>query len=122
MEPRLTGGLVVSGADRNLPTVGSCTVSDITPTTVTIDATVEGDGEAAVNERGVCWGKNPNPATTGTHMASGYGLGPFSVQLSGLAPVTPYHVRAYAINAFGTAYGADGLFQTAEINAGGEPE
>jgi hypothetical protein len=42
----------------------------------------------------------------------GTGLGDFVSEISDLTKYTPYHVRAYATNSVGTAYGADVMFTT----------
>jgi hypothetical protein len=49
------------------------------------------------------------------------GAGPagFDSTLTGLAPLTTYHVRAYATNALGTAYGQDLAFTTTDLVAPG---
>ena len=64
--------------------------------------------------RGICWGTSANPTTSGNHIASGSGLGAFTVKLTGLAPSTTYHFRAYVTNYRGTTYGADWTFTTQE--------
>jgi len=46
------------------------------------------------------------------YSSDGGGLGVFNSLLSGLLPATTYHVRAYAANNVGTAYGGELVFTT----------
>lgn len=86
--------------------------TNVTHTHATCGGNVISDGGSEVAERGVCWATTPNPTTSGSHLASGTGTGDFSVNLSGLTANTTYHVRAYAVNEKGTAYGDDVTFRT----------
>lgn len=86
--------------------------TSVTHTHATCGGNVVSDGGSEVTERGVCWATTPNPTTSGSHLASGSGTGDFSVTLSGLTANTTYHVRAYAMNEKGTAYGEDVTFRT----------
>ena len=71
------------------------------------------DGGAVVVMRGVCWGMNPNPTIDlPTKTSDGSGMGTFSSNLNMLTPNTIYHVRAYATNSVGTAYGNEMIFTT----------
>ncbi len=71
------------------------------------------DGGSQITYRGVCWSTEDNPDVTGAHTSNGTGSGVFSTKITGLEPNTLYHVRAYATNATGTAYGADLTFTIA---------
>ncbi len=95
-----------------LPTVTTTTVTNITPTTAISGGNVTSDGGATITARGVCWSASPNPTTVDIHTTDGSGTGSFVSNLTGLTPNTPYHVRAYAINSLGTAYGSDSTFST----------
>ncbi|MFZ2199148.1 MAG: SBBP repeat-containing protein [Thermodesulfovibrionales bacterium] len=95
-----------------LPTVSTAAVSDIKAVSATSGGNVVSDGNAAVTARGVCWSFLPNPTTADSCINSGTGTGPFTSLLTGLTINTGYHVRAYAINAAGTAYGDDLQFTT----------
>jgi hypothetical protein len=58
---------------------------------------------------------NANPTVTDSHAtATDATLGVFEVAMTGLTPNKTYHVRAYATNAKGTAYGDDLTFSTTE--------
>jgi uncharacterized protein (TIGR02145 family) len=95
-----------------LPTV---TTSQPTATSTTTGAgggTVTSDGGSPVTARGVCWSQSANPTISNSRTTDGAGTGSFNSTITGLAVNTTYHVRAYATNSVGTAYGADRLFTT----------
>lgn len=96
----------------SLPTVTTAPVNSVTQTTASGGGTVTADGGAAVTTRGICWSTSANPAITDAHTSDGSGTGAFTSTISGLAPYTLYHVRAYAINQNGTGYGDDVYFNT----------
>jgi len=89
----------------NLPTVSTNTVTNITGTTAISGGNVTNDGNITVTSRGVCWGTNQNPNTSGSHTTDSSGIGSFISSLTGLSGTTTYYVRAYATNSVGTAYG-----------------
>lgn len=94
------------------PTVTTTAVSGITQNTAISGGNVTDDGGSPVTERGICWGTSANPTISGSHLSSGAGLGAFTLQMTGLAPNTTYHVRAYAKNAEKVGYGNDVEFHT----------
>jgi hypothetical protein len=95
-----------------LPTVNTTVVSNITSTSADSGGNVTSDGGAAVTARGVCWSTSPNPTTADSTTSNGTGTGAFTSNMTGLSPGTTYHVRAYATNSVGTAYGSDITFTT----------
>lgn len=101
-----------------LPTVITALVTGITSNSAQCGGEVVNDGGAEVTERGICWSTNENPTLEDNHNAVGTGTGVFTVEIDGLQTNTTYHVRAYAINEAGTAYGLDKEFTTAG-NGGG---
>ena len=98
-----------------LPTVITAEVSEITTNSAQCGGEVTNDGGAEVTERGICWSTNANPSLNDNHIASGTGTGAFTTMMDSLAASTTYHVRAYATNEKGTAYGLDREFVTASI-------
>lgn len=96
-----------------LPTVTTASTTAITLTTATSGGNVVTDGGATVTARGVCWSITTNPVASGNHTTDGTGTGIFASAISGLTAATIYHVRAYATNSVGTAYGGDSTFTTA---------
>jgi uncharacterized protein (TIGR02145 family) len=74
------------------------------------------DGGAAITQKGIVWGTQPNPTTSlTTKTLNGAGLSNFTATLTQLTPGTVYHLRAYATNSVGTAYGNAITFSTLEI-------
>jgi hypothetical protein len=51
-----------------------------------------------------------------SHTVDGTGTGPFESAITGLSPGSTYHVRAYATNSVGTAYGSDLSFTSSSTN------
>lgn len=87
-------------------------VTVITPTTATGNGTTVSSGGSAITERGTVIAVTANP-TTADHKDLATGTtGAYTTSITGLTKGTLYHVRAYAINATGTAYGADVEFTT----------
>ncbi len=94
----------------NYPVVTTLSVSSIVNNTATGGGNVLSDGGAPVTTRGVCWSTTANPTVYSSAVASGSGLGLYSGTLTGLEPNVTYHVRAYAYNGVGYAYGEDKTF------------
>ena len=94
------------------PTVTTSNVSDITQTTASAGGAVTDDGGADVTDFGVCWSASPNPTISSTKTSNGKGTGSFTSSITGLVIGTTYHIRAYATNSVGTAYGDDMTFAT----------
>ncbi len=102
-------------AEAQLPEVSTVEVNNVTSTTASCMGNVASDGGLELTERGVCWSLNANPTLAGSHAAATDAtLGVFEVAMTGLTPNKTYHVRAYATNAKGTAYGDDLTFTTTE--------
>jgi len=95
-----------------IPTVTTAAITLITGTTATGGGNVTVTGGADVTARGICYGTSLNPTTANSKVATGTGAGVFVSLLSKLEGLTKYHVRAYATNSAGTAYGADVIFTT----------
>ena len=96
----------------DLPVVTTTDVTGLTKTSAISGGAVTYDGGGAVTAKGLAWGTSANPTVAGTKIDGGTGLGAFVSNLSGLTKFTTYHVRAYATNSAGTAYGADIQFTT----------
>jgi hypothetical protein len=90
--------------------VDTLTSSNVTATSAILGGTVEGDGGAAVTDRGVVFSllsANGAPTIGGagvTKVAGGSGLGIFTANVTGLTAGATYAYRAYATNAVGTFY------------------
>jgi len=101
----------ISG-EPSLPVVLTDSIYPVELSTATAGGTVTSDGGATVMERGVCWSLTENPTIEDSHTTDSAGTGHFVSRLTGLTPGATYHVRAYATNTIGTAYGADSTFST----------
>ena len=101
------------GNTSSLPTVITSTVASVTSYSATCGGNVSYNG--AVTARGVCWSTSQNPTISNSHTEDGTGTGTFTSDLTGLAPSTTYHVRAYATNSMGTAYGNVVTFTTLSV-------
>lgn len=76
---------------------------------------IASDGGSPINAKGVCWSLNPNPTIANSRTSDGSGASSYNSTLTGLAPLTTYHVRAYATNGLGTAYGNELSFTTTDL-------
>lgn len=93
-------------------TLTTTPVTDITQTSANSGGNITNDGGSPVTVRGVCWSTTANPTTADDKTSNGTGTGAFTGTMSGLEANTTYHVRAYATNTNGTAYGNDVSFTT----------
>ena len=98
--------------EEELPKVKTKEVTDITMSTAKCSGEVTDEGSGRVSERGVCYSLTANPTVNDSCVSNGTGLGVYLVQLSGLTPITKYHVRAYAKSEIGVSYGDDVQFTT----------
>ena len=71
---------------------------------------ITSDGGSSVTEGCLCWTITANPTTSNNKTSIGNGSGAFTSYISDLAPGIIYHVRVYATNSVGTAYGVDVAF------------
>jgi uncharacterized protein (TIGR02145 family) len=95
-----------------LPVLATIAPTEITATTAISGGIIISDGGAAITARGICWGIVVNPTISDTKTTDGDGKGQFVSNITGIAAATLYHVRAYATNSVGTAYGAVYSFST----------
>jgi hypothetical protein len=93
----------------------------VAQTTATVNCQVNNDGGEVVTERGLIY-----KATTSTtnivigagvlqEVDAGSGIGTFAIGLTGLVAGTTYQIRAYAVNAMGTAYSTQTSFNTLTV-------
>lgn len=97
-------------ADATLQTLE---VNNITHKSAQCSAQITATGGHTITERGVCWNTAANP-TVSHHLATATtGGNSFTVNLTGLAESTTYHVRAYVRTSTGKVfYGNDLAFST----------
>ena len=91
-------------------TTGADPVVDNDGQKVTVNGNVTDAGSAEVTKRGICYGTTAEPDTT-NKVAAAAGTGAFSATLTDLTAGVTYYARAYAVNAFGIAYGEEVTFQ-----------
>ncbi len=101
-----------TSAGASMPTVSTATQSGVTHNSATLGGNVTADGGASVTDRGIVWGTSADPTTGNNKVQIGTGTGVFSQLVTGLPPSSTVHVRAYAINTAGTAYGSNISFAT----------
>ena len=99
-----------------VPTLTTTAASAITRISATSGGNITNDGGASVTARGVCWSTGINPTLANDFTTDGAGTGSFTSSLTGLTPGTTYHVRAYATNSAGTAFGNDITFTTDPVD------
>lgn len=97
----------------DLPVITTAAVTDVTKTSAVSGGHLTYDGGGTITERGIAWGLSENPTTTDNKIADiSTDTGTFVSDITGLDLSTTYHVRAYAINSAGTAYGDNVSFTT----------
>lgn len=106
-----------TGTPDTAPTVTTASPTAVAQRTAQCGGNVVSDGGANVTARGICWATTADPTVADDTTNNGNGLGNYSSNLTGLTPSTTYHVRAYAINSIGTAYGDDSSFTTLALAA-----
>jgi uncharacterized protein (TIGR02145 family) len=99
----------------NVPILSTTTISGLTSNSASSGGSISSDGGSAIIAKGVCWSTTANPTTADQKTTDGTGTASFTSSITGLAPGTTYHVRAYATNSSGTGYGADLTFTTAAV-------
>lgn len=94
--------ILIHIAPKGIPSVTtSIEPESITATSVIAEGDVISEGDAPVTIRGFTFGEG----THGHRIYSLSGTGKFTLEITGLFPGEKYHIRAYAINEAGTAYG-----------------
>jgi uncharacterized protein (TIGR02145 family) len=99
---------------KSLATITTTATSNLTATSVSSGGTITDDGESAITKRGIAWATHAGPTVGDSITNDGSGSGSFTTNLAGLNSNTTYYIRAYAINASGTAYGNELTFKTSQ--------
>lgn len=107
-------------SDTKLPEVETKLVNEISQTSAKSGGIILSDGGAAITAKGVCWGTNSNPTVADLHTADGSGDNAFESTITELIPDSEYHVRAFATNTSGTAYGDEKIFRTLDNASTGQ--
>ena len=95
-----------------VPNLTTKTVSSITNNSAVSGGDISSEGGSQITAKGVCWSISQNPSITDNKTNDGTGNNSFTSAMISLQNGTTYHVRAYATNSFGTAYGNDLSFET----------
>ena len=109
----VSGIISFNSCTKDLPSVTTTSISDITQTSAVSGGNVTNNGGAEVTARGVCWSTTENPPTISSSKTSdGTGNGAFTSNIAGLLANTKYYLCAYATNSEGTGYGTIKDFTT----------
>jgi hypothetical protein len=88
------------------PTVATGTVTDVKTDSFRGSGNVDNTGGLPVSARGICWSvKNQEPTVDDDKTVTDGELGDYTCEAAGLLPNRVYHVRAFAQNSAGVAYG-----------------
>ncbi len=98
--------------NQTAPTITTTAASSILAKSASSGGNITSDGGTTVTVRGVCWSTTANPTTINSKTSDGTGIGQYTSSITGLLPLTTYHIRAYATNLVGTSYGSDITFTT----------
>ena len=103
-----------------LPQLQTLAVTAITQTSAKSGGSFLTNSHSEVVSKGVCWSQEANPTLGDNFTEEGDGVDSFESILTGLIPENIYHVRAYATNTAGTAYGEDKTFRTLGAGSSGQ--
>ena len=100
-----------------LPSLTTIKATGVTSDFAVSGGNISNDGGDPITAKGVCWATSPNPTIENNPNKTINGLGKenFASDISNLNYATTYHVRAYATNSVGTAYGNDETFTTLPV-------
>lgn len=94
-----------------LPTLSNPVVMDMSTTWAQISASVTSNGNASLEDTGVCISTASQPTIFDLRYSAG-GSASINLQATGLTKDTEYYVRAYAINPLGVGYSEAVVFRT----------
>jgi uncharacterized protein (TIGR02145 family) len=90
---------------KSVPALTTTSTTNVTATSITSGGNVTDDGGSAITKRGIVWADHAGPTVGDSITTDGAGSGSFTSTISKLQANSTYYIRAYAINASGTAYG-----------------
>lgn len=93
-------------------TVATIPATNVSYHSATVGGQLINNGGIAVTESGVVYSTSQNPTTLDIKVLSERQSDEFTIDLTDLQDGTTYYVRAYAVNANGTAYGEEVSFTT----------
>jgi hypothetical protein len=103
--------------DASAPAVITGDTSNITGSAATLGGRITFNGDINISQYGILISKTPNPIIGQGGVIDSFkntitDTGSYTLNFARLTKGTLYYYRAYAINAVGTTYGADGSFTT----------
>ncbi len=98
-----------------LPAVNATQVQEIGIAKATLSSSIQSNGNGSISDCGFVISTNNAPTIADSRYSYGVATGDFGKTVTGLKEYTTYHVRAYAINEAGTAYGEETTFTTLEV-------
>lgn len=102
-----------------IPILTTSPIANITQQNASSGGNITSDGGAAIIERGICWNIVGNPTVSDSKATIVGSVGTFSANTTQLKAQTTYHLRAYAINSVGVAYGNEVIFNTLDLSIPG---
>lgn len=112
--------LLVSCNLSRTPEVSTSSINAPMYSYLLIGGDVMSDGGTDILARGICWGEQDNPTILDSNTRAGIGTGSFTCTINGLKESTTYYFRAYATNEYGTSYGNQVVYTTANLFVLGE--
>ena len=94
------------------PTIETASIENIASNSALSGGIIKDDGGEEIYSKGICWSTQENPTIADNKTDNGKGSSDFTSQITNLNPGTTYHVRAYATNSNGIAYGENIPFTT----------
>ncbi len=115
--PFIDNPLFVAQIWQSKPLVNTLPSTNIAPNSVTCIGNILSEGSSAITESGIIYSITPNPVIGGSGVVKIsssplVSIGNYTINITGLTPITTYYARAYAINSQGTSYGSDVMFTT----------
>ena len=102
-----------TSAAGTLPVITTTSLTSITSSSAISGGNVTSNGGVAITAEGVCWSTVSGSASvSGSHTSDGTVSGAFTSNITRLAALTTYYVKAYATNSTGTSYGNELSFST----------
>ena len=101
----------------NLPTITTSPITSISDNSGVSGGNITNEGGSSIIEKGVCWSTSTNPTISlVTKTNEGTGIGTFTSNINGINPNTTYYLKAYATNSYGTSYGSELNFTSANTS------
>jgi hypothetical protein len=107
--------VTVSGIGITKPVLSTKPITDILSNSARSGGTISSDGYSRITVCGICWSLSPEPTTADFSRLKMPAITDYSLEMNNLLPNTTYFVRAFAINAAGTAYGNEISFSTSVL-------